>query len=106
MKKITVEEHFLAPGVEEYWASTVGNIDWITYNELQNATLAADELERRMKDVGFYGAMINGHTNGQYLDDPMFYPFWERGGFDPIDDRTRPTRKNCLASSVGRIAPA
>jgi 2,3-dihydroxybenzoate decarboxylase len=22
--------------------------------------------------------MINGHTNGQYLDDPALYPFWER----------------------------
>ena len=22
--------------------------------------------------------MINGHTNGQYLDDPSLYPFWER----------------------------
>jgi 2,3-dihydroxybenzoate decarboxylase len=22
--------------------------------------------------------MINGHTNGQYLDHPALYPFWER----------------------------
>jgi 2,3-dihydroxybenzoate decarboxylase len=22
--------------------------------------------------------MINGHTHGQYLDDPALYPFWER----------------------------
>jgi 2,3-dihydroxybenzoate decarboxylase len=26
----------------------------------------------------FCGAMINGHTNGQYLDDPALDPFWER----------------------------
>src|SRR5262249_60243762 len=24
------------------------------------------------------GAMINGHTNGQYLDHPSLHPFWER----------------------------
>src|SRR5205823_14501284 len=24
------------------------------------------------------GAMINGHTNGQYLDDPALHPFWSR----------------------------
>ena len=26
----------------------------------------------------FCGAMINGHTHGQYLDHPALYPFWER----------------------------
>jgi 2,3-dihydroxybenzoate decarboxylase len=29
-------------------------------------------------DLGFAGAMINGHTNGVYLDDPRYDPFWER----------------------------
>ena len=31
-----------------------------------------------MRDLGFVGAMINGHTNGQYLDHPSLHPFWER----------------------------
>ena len=31
-----------------------------------------------MRDLKFCGAMINGHTNGQYLDDPSLHPFWER----------------------------
>jgi 2,3-dihydroxybenzoate decarboxylase len=31
-----------------------------------------------MGELKFCGAMINGHTNGQYLDDPALYPFWER----------------------------
>ena len=31
-----------------------------------------------MRDLEFCGAMINGHTNGQYLDHPALYPFWER----------------------------
>ena len=149
MKKIALEEHFLASGFEEYWAPTAGSIDRTVYHRLlaqltdfgdlrldamdragiersvlslsgpgvqierdravacrkarevndllareirkrperysgfahlpmQNPTAAAAELERCVKDLGFCGAMINGHTNGQYLDDPMLYPFWER----------------------------
>ena len=31
-----------------------------------------------MRDLKFCGAMINGHTNGLYLDDPSLSPFWER----------------------------
>jgi 2,3-dihydroxybenzoate decarboxylase len=45
---------------------------------MQHASAAAIELERCMGELGFCGAMINGHTNGQYLDDPALYPFWER----------------------------
>jgi 2,3-dihydroxybenzoate decarboxylase len=45
---------------------------------LQDPIGAANELERCVRELGFCGAMINGHTNGQYLDDPALYPFWER----------------------------
>ncbi len=45
---------------------------------MQDAKAAADELERAMRQLGFVGAMINGHTNGQYLDHPLLCPFWER----------------------------
>jgi 2,3-dihydroxybenzoate decarboxylase len=45
---------------------------------MQDAKAAADELERCMRELKFCGAMINGHTNGQYLDDPAIDPFWER----------------------------
>jgi 2,3-dihydroxybenzoate decarboxylase len=45
---------------------------------LQDPAAAADELSRSMGELGFCGAMINGHTNGRYLDDPALYPFWER----------------------------
>ena len=45
---------------------------------MQDASAAADELERAMRDLRFCGAMINGHTNGQYLDHPALDPFWER----------------------------
>jgi 2,3-dihydroxybenzoate decarboxylase len=45
---------------------------------MQDARGAADELERCMRELKFCGAMINGHTNGQYLDDPALDPFWDR----------------------------
>ncbi|HEX3503117.1 MAG TPA: amidohydrolase family protein [Xanthobacteraceae bacterium] len=147
--KIALEEHFLAPGFEGYWRSTVGNVDpkhaakllaaltdfgearlasmdeaGITRSVLslagpgvqaehdtatairnaksandflaeqigkrpdrysgfghlamQDARAAADELERCMRELKFCGAMINGHSNGQYLDHPSLAPFWER----------------------------
>lgn len=45
---------------------------------LQDPDAAAAELERCVCDLKFCGAMINGHTNGQYLDDPALNPLWER----------------------------
>ena len=45
---------------------------------MQDAHAAADELERCARDLKFCGAMINGHTNGEYLDHPSLHPFWER----------------------------
>ena len=35
---------------------------------------AASELERCMSKKGFVGAVINGHVNGHYLDEPQFEP--------------------------------
>src|ERR1700730_14596737 len=149
IRKIALEEHFLCPGFEDYWKTTVGNVEpkflaeivaslsdfgdlrlqamdaagversvlslagpgvqverdtataigkareandflarevmkrparysGFAHLAMQDAKAAADELERCMCDLGFPGAMINGHTNGQYLDDPALYPFWER----------------------------
>lgn len=40
--------------------------------------IAADELERTVRDYGFKGAMLNGHTRGRYLDDQFFWPILER----------------------------
>ena len=45
---------------------------------MQDAKAAADELERCVNELKFCGAMINNHTNGQYLDHPSLSPFWER----------------------------
>lgn len=39
---------------------------------------AADELTFRVTRQGFKGAIINGHTQGRYLDDRFFWPILER----------------------------
>src|SRR6516164_3077200 len=39
---------------------------------------AADELERTVGRLGFKGAMVNGLTNGVFLDDKRFWPIFER----------------------------
>ena len=148
VKKIALEEHFLCPGFEDYWKSTVGGVDpkilsqvvarlsdfgelrlasmdgagidravlalagpgvqmepdiaaarrkaraandflarevqrrpdryaGFAHLPMQDPVAAADELERCMRELKFCGAMINGHTNGQYLDHPSLHPFWE-----------------------------
>ncbi len=147
--KIALEEHFLNPGLEEYWLPTIANVDpkvasgllarlkdfgdmrlqamdsagiarsvlaiagpgvqnerdaavarrraaesndflarevakrpdrysGFGHLPMQDPKAAADELERCMAELKFCGAMINGHTNGQYLDHPSLHPFWER----------------------------
>jgi 5-carboxyvanillate decarboxylase len=39
----------------------------------QNPAAAAKELERTVRKLGLKGAIINSHTQGQYLDDPKFW---------------------------------
>ena len=39
---------------------------------------AADELERTVTRFGFKGAMVNGLTNGAFLDEQRFWPIFER----------------------------
>ena len=65
---------------------------------MQDPRGAADELERCIRDLKFCGAMINGHTHGQYLDAPELYPFWERADalgaviyIHPADPVTQPS---------------
>lgn len=39
---------------------------------------AASELKRTVRSLGFKGAVINGTTNGRFLDDPVFLPILEQ----------------------------
>jgi 2,3-dihydroxybenzoate decarboxylase len=43
----------------------------------QSGRAAADELRRSVGELGFVGALVNGHTHGRYLDDPEYEPLWE-----------------------------
>jgi hypothetical protein len=38
---------------------------------------AAQELEHRVRQQGFRGTLINGHSRGRYLDDKFFWPILE-----------------------------
>lgn len=44
---------------------------------MRDPAAAAGELERAARDLGFVGALINGHVNGRYLDDTFFWPVFE-----------------------------
>src|SRR6266446_6062031 len=65
---------FLAREIEK----RPGRYSGFAHLPMQDAKAAAGELERAVGELGFVGAMINGHTNGQYLDHPSLAPFWER----------------------------
>ena len=38
---------------------------------------AADELRRCVQELGFKGGIVNGTTNGLFMDDPFFLPIFE-----------------------------
>jgi predicted TIM-barrel fold metal-dependent hydrolase len=86
-----------APGVEQIEAPEAVRIARESNNQLAEAVrrypgrfagfaalptpdpgAAAQELERAVKELGFVGAMINGHARGRYLDDAFFWPILER----------------------------
>ncbi len=39
---------------------------------------AVEELERCVTQLGFKGAMIHGHQQGEFLDAKKYWPIWER----------------------------
>lgn len=45
---------------------------------LQDPVNAAKELERCVRQYGFVGGLVNGQTQGSYLDEEKFHPFWEK----------------------------
>ena len=45
---------------------------------MQDPKAAAAELARAVSQLGFKGALVNGHTHGVYYDGPAYDLFWER----------------------------
>ena len=43
----------------------------------QDSNIAAAELERSVKTLGMKGAVINSHTQGEYLDEPKYWEIFE-----------------------------
>ena len=72
---------------------------------LQDPKAAADELERAVRQLGFKGALVNGYSNigdentAEYLDEPKFYPFWERAQDSRRTDLSAPSRSTSHAAA-------
>jgi predicted TIM-barrel fold metal-dependent hydrolase len=69
---------------------------------------AAAEFERRVRQQGFKGTLINGHTRGRYLDDKFFWPILERAEALNVPIYLHPTipPKAVIDASFGGFSPA
>ncbi len=70
--------------------------------------IAADELERMVREHGFKGALINGHIRGRYLDDQFFWPILERAEALQVPlylHPTPPPQPVIATSYMGNYAP-
>jgi predicted TIM-barrel fold metal-dependent hydrolase len=68
---------------------------------------AAEELERRVRQHGFKGAIINGHNRGRHLDDRFFWPILERAESlnAPIYLHAARPPKPVIEASYGGFSP-
>jgi predicted TIM-barrel fold metal-dependent hydrolase len=69
---------------------------------------AAEELDRRVRQQGFKGTLINGHTRGRYLDDKFFSPILERAEALNVPLYLHPTvpPKAVVEASFGGFSPS
>jgi 2,3-dihydroxybenzoate decarboxylase len=74
IRKAKEANDILAKAIERHPTRYAG----FAHLPLQDPAAAANELERTVREMGFKGALINGHTNGEYLDEEKFWPVWER----------------------------
>ena len=54
-----------------------GRFSGLTAIAPQDASGAAKEMERGKNELGLKGVIVNSHTQGEYLDDPKFWPIFE-----------------------------
>jgi hypothetical protein len=75
----------------------------------QEPKAAADELERAVTRLGCKGALINGHTQGHYLDERPWWVLWERAqawtSRSTSIPPTRPARSSTCTSRTLRNCP-
>ena len=80
----------------------------------QDPAAAAREVGRAMSELGLNGIIINSHTNGEFLDDPKFYPIFEAAQQHkaaiylhptfPPESMIGPFRDYCLDSALWGFA--
>lgn len=75
---------------------------------IQAPAVAAEELERCVRKLGFKGANINGHARGRYLDDFFFAPILERAEALSVPIYLHPTMppKPVVDALYGGFSPA
>jgi aminocarboxymuconate-semialdehyde decarboxylase len=76
---------------------------------LQDAALAAKELERCVRDLGLRGAIISSQVNGIELGDPVLRPFWAKAEklgavifIHPAGHSDARMRRNRLMITIGQ----
>jgi predicted TIM-barrel fold metal-dependent hydrolase len=71
----------LARLANDYLAETVrshpGRYAGLATIAPQDPAWSVKEMERAIRQLGLNGFVINSHTNGEYLDDPKFWPILE-----------------------------
>ena len=95
---------FLAEAIKKYPKRFAG----LAALPIQAPDQAAQELERMVRQQGFKGANINGHTRGRYLDDKFFSPILERAEALNVPIYLHPTvpPKAVAEASYGGFSPA
>jgi hypothetical protein len=68
---------------------------------------AALELDRRVREQNFVGAVIHGHNRGRYLDDQFYWPILESAEKLDVPIYLHPTQppKPVIEASYGGFAP-
>lgn len=99
MDKAGVDVHVLsmtAPGVQFFDADTATGLATSANDQMaeiiqkhpdryaglasfapQDPKRAAKEIDRAMNKLKYNGLIVNSHTNGEYLDDPKYWPIFE-----------------------------
>jgi uncharacterized protein len=69
---------------------------------------AAEELQRRVTQDGFKGAVINGQNRGRYLDDKFYWPILEAAEALNVPIHIHPAKppKAVIEASYGGFSPA
>ena len=78
-RRATENNDFLARQIERHPDRFAG----FAMLPMHSPRIAAQELTRAVTDLGFKGALVHGHTNGRYYDDPAYDVVWER--FQALD---------------------